>query len=101
MKTERRTLLDTLSSLAATTPGLSVFIASCESLSVDLRESFPRMERVLMASAGLCSDIRLYVEAALQERVPNEDLVVGDLSPLGSHQRYTNRSRGWDVSCCC
>jgi len=75
---ERRALLDALSSFAAHAPGLRVFMASRESLSVDLRGRFSYVEHVSMASPGLSSDICLYVEAAIQERVQNEDLVVGD-----------------------
>lgn len=75
---ERRALLDILSSLSTNTPSLRVFITSRESLSVDLRGRFLHMELVTMASAGQSSDIRLYVEAALEERIRNEDLVIGD-----------------------
>jgi len=75
---ERHALLNTLSSLATASSGLRVFIASRESLSVDLRGRFSRMDHVSMACLGLDSDIRLYVEAALQERIQNEDLVVSD-----------------------
>ncbi|KAF4332948.1 ankyrin repeat [Fusarium beomiforme] len=75
---ERRALLDILSSLGTATLGLRVFLASRESLSVELRGRFPQMERVSMASAGAGSDIGLYVGEALQERKQNGDLVVGD-----------------------
>lgn len=75
---ERRALLDALSSLATTSTGLRIFIASRDSVSVDLKNKFPRIERVSMACDGLTSDIRLHVEAAVQERIRNEDLVVED-----------------------
>ena len=91
---ERRALLDRFSSLATASSGLRVFIASRESLSVDLRGRFSRMEHVSMASPGLDSDIRLYVEAALQERIQNEDLVVGDPCLLNEIKDILKSARG-------
>ncbi|KAK4172309.1 hypothetical protein QBC36DRAFT_294484 [Triangularia setosa] len=76
--TERRALLDALSSLATTVSGLRIFIAGRDSVYMDLKGRFPRIEHMSMASDGLTSDIQLYVEAAVQERIRNEDLVVGD-----------------------
>lgn len=57
-----------------------MFLASRESLSVELRARFPHLERILMASAGACSDISLFVEETVQERLRNKDLVIGDPS---------------------
>ncbi|KAK4160352.1 NACHT domain protein [Cladorrhinum sp. PSN259] len=76
--TERRALLDALSSLAATASSLRIFIASRESVYMDLRGRFSHIEHISMASDGVTSDIHLYVEAAVQERIQNEDLVVQD-----------------------
>lgn len=75
---ERRDLLDSLSSLATTTSGLRIFIAGRDSVRIDLKGRFFSMEQVLMTSDALASDIRLYVEATLEERVRNEDLVLND-----------------------
>lgn len=73
---ERRALLDTLISLTTTVSRLRIFISGRESLYVDLRSRFSRMEHLSMASDSLRSDIRLYVEAALQEGIRNKDLEV-------------------------
>ncbi|KAH7247482.1 ankyrin repeat protein [Fusarium redolens] len=75
---ERRALLDVLSSLATTTLGLRIFIASRDSVYVDLKGRFSHMEHVSMAPVNLSSDIRIYVEATVQERMRDEDLVCED-----------------------
>ncbi|RBA12849.1 hypothetical protein FPRO05_14071 [Fusarium proliferatum] len=76
--TERRALLDVLSSLATDTLGLRIFITSRDSVFVDLKGRFSHMEHALMTPVNLAPDIRIYVEASLQERMRNEDLVLGD-----------------------
>jgi hypothetical protein len=75
---ERRALLDVLSSLATTTLGLRIFIASRDSVYVDLKGRFSHIEHVPMAPVNLASDIRIYVEATVQERMRDEDLVCED-----------------------
>lgn len=74
---ERRYLFDALSSISATTSHLRTFIASCASVDIDLRSrSFP-MQHILMVGDRIASDIRAYVDASIQERVQNEELVFG------------------------
>ena len=75
---ERRALLDALSSLAITASGLRIFLAGRDSVRMDLRGRFSHVEHISMTSDGVTSDIHLYVEAAVQERIRNEDLVVED-----------------------
>ncbi|RKL08725.1 hypothetical protein BFJ70_g16753 [Fusarium oxysporum] len=75
---ERRALLEVLSSLAITNLGLRIFIASRDSVYVDLKGRFSHIEHVSMAPVNLASDIRIYVEATVQERMRNGDLVCGD-----------------------
>jgi len=75
---ERRALLDALSSLTITASGLRIFLAGRDSVHMDLRGRFSHVEHISMASDGVTSDIHLYVEAAVQERRRNEDLVVED-----------------------
>ena len=75
---ERRALLDALSFLTSTCPRLRVFTSSRDSVHVDLRRSFLSIEHVPMGACTLASDIRLYVETAVQERVRDEDLVTDD-----------------------
>jgi hypothetical protein len=77
---ERRALLDSLASLASGGPRLRVFLTSRGNLSGELRRRFPTIENVTMASVDVDSDIALYVEEALQERMRDKDLVVGELS---------------------
>ncbi|XWX00732.1 hypothetical protein V2A60_008753 [Cordyceps javanica] len=75
---ERRNLLDALSSITATTSHLRTFIASRASVSIDLRSRPLPMEHISMAGDRLASDIRAYIDASIQERVQNEELVFGD-----------------------
>lgn len=78
---ERRALIDLLASLGSSGgSGLRVFLAGRESLSGELKDKFPGIERLSMASAGANTDVALYVNEALQERIENRDLVVGDQS---------------------
>ncbi|KAG7118822.1 hypothetical protein HYQ45_015502 [Verticillium longisporum] len=44
----------------------------------DLRDRFPRMGRVSMTSDCVASDIRLYIDAVVDERVRDGELAVGD-----------------------
>jgi len=78
---ERRALIDVLASLGSSGgSGLRVFLAGRESLSGELKDKLPGIERLSMASAGANTDVALYVNEALQERIENRDLVVGDRS---------------------
>lgn len=75
---ERRTLLDALSSLAAATSNLRIFISSRDSVHLDLRSRCLPMERVSMSCDGLISDICAYIDATLQKRQQNGELAFGD-----------------------
>ncbi|KAH7304083.1 hypothetical protein B0I35DRAFT_401700 [Stachybotrys elegans] len=77
---ERRALLDALSLLTSACPGLRILITSRDSVIVDLKGRFPELKRILMSPGTLSSDIGLYIEAAVQERIRNEDLMVYDPS---------------------
>ncbi|SCV61374.1 uncharacterized protein FFFS_15943 [Fusarium fujikuroi] len=75
---ERRAFLDALSSLATNILSLRIFITSRDSVFVDLKGRFSQMEHASMNPVNLAPDIRIYVEASLQERMRNEDLVLED-----------------------
>lgn len=75
---ERRALLDLLVSLGSSESNPRVFVAGRESLRGELKAKLPGIERLSMASAEARTDIALYVKEALQERIENRDLVVGD-----------------------
>ncbi len=63
---ERRALIDLLASLGSSGgSGLRVFLAGRESLSGELKDKFPGIERLSMASAGANTDVALYVNEAL------------------------------------
>ncbi len=92
---ERRDLLDCLASLGSSGPGLKVFLAGRESLSGELKDKLPGIERLSMASVGANTDVTLYVKEALQERIENRDLVVGDQSLiLDIEQAITKHADG-------
>ncbi|KAK3294819.1 uncharacterized protein B0H64DRAFT_195872 [Chaetomium fimeti] len=77
---ERRALLDLLASLSSSGSGPRVFLAGRESLRAELKDKLPGIERLSMASVEAMPDIARYVKQALQERIQNRDLVVGDQS---------------------
>ena len=77
---ERRELLNLLASLGSSGSGLKVFLAGRESLREELNDKLSGIERLSMASAEAMTDIALYVQEELQERIENRDLVVGDQS---------------------
>jgi hypothetical protein len=77
---ERRELLNLLASLGSSGSGLRVFLAGRESLREELNDKLSGIERLSMASAEAMTDVALYVQEALEERIKNGDLVVGDQS---------------------
>lgn len=95
---ERRALLDILESLGSNESRLRVFLAGRDSLSAELNERLPGIERLSMASAEAKTDIAVYVKEALQERIQNRDLVVGDRSlVLDIEQALTKHADGMCV----
>lgn len=76
--TERRDVLDVLSSLAEADPGPRIFITSRDSVWSDLKGRFEHMDHVSMACDSHSSDIRIYVEATIDDRVRHKELVCGN-----------------------
>ncbi|KAH6621546.1 hypothetical protein B0J18DRAFT_229761 [Chaetomium sp. MPI-SDFR-AT-0129] len=93
---ERRALLDFIVSLGpAAGLGPKVFLAGRESLSGELQDKLPGIERISMASVEAKTDIAAYVKETLQERVDNRDLVVGDQSLISDiEEALTNHADG-------
>jgi hypothetical protein len=77
-KPERDDLFKALSSLASYGSNLRLFLASRESLSAELRKIFPSLEHISMGCQLAQSDIELYIEGIIQEKLKNQDLTVGD-----------------------
>lgn len=77
---ERRALLNLLASLGSSGSGLRVSLAGRESLRGELNDKLSGIEHLPRASAEAKADIALYVKEALQERIENRHLVVGDRS---------------------
>jgi hypothetical protein len=77
---ERRELLDLLASLGSSGSCLRVFLAGRESLREELNGKLSSIERLSMASEEAMTDVALYVQEALEERIDNGDLVVQDQS---------------------
>jgi hypothetical protein len=95
---ERRALLDVLASLESSGSRLRVFLAGRDSLSSELKGKLPGIERLSMASAEAKADIAVYIKEALQERVKNRDLEVGDPSLiLDIEQALTKHADGMYV----
>ena len=95
---ERRELLNLLASLGSSGSGLRVFLAGRESLREEINDKLPGIKRLSMASAGAMVDVALYVQEALQERIENRDLVVGDQSLISEiKQALTEHADGMYV----
>ena len=77
---ERHELLNLLVSLGSSGSGLRVFLVGRESLRGELHDKLSGIERLSMASVEAMTDVALYIQEALQERIENRDLVVGDQS---------------------
>jgi len=75
---ERRALLNMLASVASEQPQLRIFVAGRESLGSELKSKVSQIGRVSMASAEANADISVYIEEAIQQRIQNQELVVGD-----------------------
>lgn len=79
-KKERRIILDALSTLASAGLGAKVFVASRDTVSSDVKKAFSSFEHVTMGCLSARSDIVAFVENEVNDRLENEDLVVGDQS---------------------
>ncbi|KAJ8127847.1 hypothetical protein O1611_g5788 [Lasiodiplodia mahajangana] len=77
-KESRQTLLKGLSLLASLEPSLKLFLSGRESLSGEVRNSFPSLEHVSMDCAAMNQDIKAYIEDIIKEKIDCEDLIVGD-----------------------
>jgi hypothetical protein len=88
---DQRIVLEELASISSTTPKLKIFLASRESVSMELEERFPLIGRVSMTSAGSRSDISAFIEGTLQERIRDKDLVTQDPSLLEEIRSRVNK----------
>lgn len=80
-KQERVDLLESLSSLTANFPNILIFIASRDSISDDIKRSFSHMHyHQSTGTLDAQSEIAIYVESSIEERLRREDLNVGDQS---------------------
>lgn len=75
---ERRAILDALESLNAAASNLRIFLTSRESLRLDLQGRSLLMRHVPMACESVTRDIRAYVDTSIQERIQQQDLILGD-----------------------
>ncbi|KAM0541425.1 hypothetical protein ACHAPJ_013243 [Fusarium lateritium] len=95
---ERRALLGALMKLSTSCPSLRVFISSRDSVGVDLEGRLSHMDHVAMAPMHITSDIRLYVEATIQERMEDRDLVIKDPNLLNEiRDTLTDQADGIEV----
>lgn len=90
---ERRQLLNALSTLSDNAQ-VKIFISSRDSVSIDLKPKFPRFEHISMAE-NITPDIKAYIDTCLNERIQNEDLILGDESLLLTiKETLTNHADG-------
>lgn len=77
---ERRQVLKALSGISDNL-STRTFISSRDSVSIDLQPKFPRFEHDSMTE-NVTPDIREYLDAALEQRIHDKGLVLGDDSLL-------------------
>lgn len=77
-KQDRDDILYALSSLATVTSNTKLFLASRDSISLEIQKSFPTLHRLSMNCSSAHSDIATYVDGIVQEKLQSEELIVGD-----------------------
>ncbi|KAJ3495242.1 hypothetical protein NLG97_g3533 [Lecanicillium saksenae] len=75
---ERLAILDALELLTNSASNLRIFITSRDNLRLDLRGRSITMQHVSMACDSLTRDIRSYINTSVQERLQQNELVLGD-----------------------
>ncbi|KAM0452065.1 hypothetical protein ACHAPV_009689 [Trichoderma viride] len=65
-------------SLATVTSNTKLFLASRDSISLEIQKSFPTLHRLSMNCSSAHSDIATYVDGIVQEKLQSEELIVGD-----------------------
>ncbi|KAL7904648.1 hypothetical protein GGI35DRAFT_489723 [Trichoderma velutinum] len=77
-KPERRDLLETLNSVMNVRSNIKLFLAGRDSVSREIQIRFPTLKQISMDCSSAQSDIATYVEGIVQEKLKNEELIVGD-----------------------
>ncbi|VUC25161.1 unnamed protein product [Clonostachys rosea] len=80
---ERRALLQGLSKLATTVSGFKVILTGRDSLSKEMKDTFPCLARVIMTPSQTEPDIVLYIDEVLQERQRIGELQLYDRELFG------------------
>ncbi|EHK48434.1 hypothetical protein TRIATDRAFT_236441, partial [Trichoderma atroviride IMI 206040] len=75
---DRSDILHVLSSLATATLNTKIFLASRDSISLEIQKRFPTLHRLAMNCSSAHSDISTYVDGIVQEKLQSEELIVGD-----------------------
>ncbi|ORY61553.1 uncharacterized protein BCR38DRAFT_373468, partial [Pseudomassariella vexata] len=77
-KPDRHELLRALSSLASQGLNTKLFISSRDSLSEEIRKSFPSLEHLSISGLAAHEGITAYINGIVEEKTQNIDLRVGD-----------------------
>ncbi|EHK21120.1 uncharacterized protein TRIVIDRAFT_153261, partial [Trichoderma virens Gv29-8] len=77
-KQDRSDLLAVLSSIVNTRSNTKLFLAGRDSVSREVHRKFPTYKQLSMDCSSAQSDIAAYVEGIVQEKLQDEELVVGD-----------------------
>ncbi|KAH7131338.1 hypothetical protein EDB81DRAFT_845847 [Dactylonectria macrodidyma] len=75
---DRHDLFESLSSTISDIENVKTFLVSRDNISREIKRMFPLVEHVSMSFSTAQSEIAVFVEDAINERLENEDLVVGD-----------------------
>ncbi|KAL7957643.1 hypothetical protein V8C34DRAFT_171260 [Trichoderma compactum] len=77
-KPERHDLLDSLHSVVNVSSNTKLFFAGRDSVSREVQKRFPALKQIPMECPSAQSDITMYVEGIVQEKLKTEELIVGD-----------------------
>lgn len=78
IKSERHDLLRTLHSVMKVRSNIKLFLAGRDSVSREVQIKFSALKQIPMDCSSAQSDITKYVEGMVQEKLKNEELIVGD-----------------------
>ncbi|RWA09085.1 hypothetical protein EKO27_g6023 [Xylaria grammica] len=79
-KPDRDKLLTALSSLVLRGENIRLFLSSRDSLRGEIEKRFPAFDSLSMGCPSVFSDISLFIEDTVREKIQNDELAIGDPS---------------------
>ena len=90
-KKDRNALLKGFSAISSATGNVKIFLSGRESMSTQVKKACQSLIHLSMSCRPAKSDIPKYIESAVQERLRNEELIVGDQTLINEIKEALNR----------